>query len=153
MSSSNLLRSNSLANNLSIHCDMYRLTFLNCGKESPQKPIGWSHCAQNKSKTIYLLLLLVTPSCVTLWEPMTVASVPGILLARILDLGNHFLLQGIFLTQGLNPLLHCRWIVYCWATGKDPDQLEIQTGPLLTFFSVWGNYDSEKPYEKNESVC
>ena len=27
--------------------------------------------------------------------------------------GFHFLLQGIFLTQGLNPdLLHCRWILY-----------------------------------------
>ena len=29
----------------------------------------------------------------------------------------HFLLQGIFLTQGLNPhLLHYRQILYCWAT-------------------------------------
>ena len=29
----------------------------------------------------------------------------------------HFLFQGIFLTQGLNPcLLHCRWIFYHWAT-------------------------------------
>ena len=32
----------------------------------------------------------------------------------------HALLQGIFLTQGLNPyllnLLHCRWILYHWAT-------------------------------------
>ena len=33
--------------------------------------------------------------------------------------GCHFLLQGIFLTQGLNPcLLHCRWILYHWATGE-----------------------------------
>ena len=35
--------------------------------------------------------------------------------------GCHFLLQGIFLTQGSNPcllgLLHCRWILYCWAIG------------------------------------
>ena len=34
--------------------------------------------------------------------------------------GLHFLLQGILLTQGLNPglprLWHCRWILYCWAT-------------------------------------
>ena len=31
----------------------------------------------------------------------------------------HFLLQGIFPIQGLDLLwlLHCRWIVYCWATG------------------------------------
>ena len=36
--------------------------------------------------------------------------------------GYHALLQGIFLTQGLNPhllwLLHCRQILYCLATGK-----------------------------------
>ena len=40
--------------------------------------------------------------------------------------GCHFLLQGIFLTQGLNPgLLYCRQIVYClshqllfWKTGE-----------------------------------
>ena len=31
--------------------------------------------------------------------------------------GSHSLLQGIFPTQGSNPgLLHCRWILYCWAT-------------------------------------
>ena len=31
--------------------------------------------------------------------------------------GCHFLLQGIFPTQGSNPcLLHCRWLLYCWAT-------------------------------------
>ena len=34
----------------------------------------------------------------------------------------HFLLQGIFPTQGLNSwllgcLLPCRWLLYCWATG------------------------------------
>ena len=36
--------------------------------------------------------------------------------------GSHALLQGIFTTQGLNPhllhLLHCGWILYCWATGE-----------------------------------
>ena len=36
----------------------------------------------------------------------------------------HFLLQGIFLTQGSNPhllsILHCRWTLYCWATGESP---------------------------------
>ena len=34
------------------------------------------------------------------------------------------LLQGIFLTQELNPCLlqlwHCRWIFCCWATGEAP---------------------------------
>ena len=32
-------------------------------------------------------------------------------------MGCRFFLQGIFLTQGSNPhLLHCRQILYCWAT-------------------------------------
>ena len=35
--------------------------------------------------------------------------------------GCHRLLQGIFLIQGLNPgLLHCRQILYHWATGEAP---------------------------------
>ena len=37
-------------------------------------------------------------------------------------MGCHFLLQGIFLTQGSKPcllgLLHCRQILYCWYTGE-----------------------------------
>ena len=41
------------------------------------------------------------------------SSVHGILQARILEWVSCCLLQGIFLTQGLNPgLLHCRWILY-----------------------------------------
>ena len=36
--------------------------------------------------------------------------------------GLPFLSQGIFLTQGWDQhllcLLHCRWILYCWATGE-----------------------------------
>ena len=36
--------------------------------------------------------------------------------------GFHLLLQRIFLTQGSNPcslhLLHCMWILHCWATWK-----------------------------------
>ena len=35
--------------------------------------------------------------------------------------GLHFLLQGIFLTQGSNLcFLHCRWILYHWATWEAP---------------------------------
>ena len=34
----------------------------------------------------------------------------------------HGFLQGIFLTQGSNPcFLHCRQILYCWATGEAPE--------------------------------
>ena len=44
--------------------------------------------------------------------PWTI-QVLGILQARILEWGSLSLLQGIFLTQGLNPgLPHCRWILY-----------------------------------------
>ena len=48
--------------------------------------------------------------------------------------GCHALLQGIFLTQGSNPhflrLLHCRQILYRWATGKAGNMY--CTVPLIT---------------------
>ena len=54
----------------------------------------------------------------TLWT--AACQVPlsmGVSQARILERVCHFLLQGIFLTQGLNLgllcLLHCRQILYC----------------------------------------
>ena len=41
------------------------------------------------------------------------SSVPGILQAKNTGVGCHFLLQGIFPTQGSNPgLPHCRQILY-----------------------------------------
>ena len=46
------------------------------------------------------------------------SSVYGISQTRILEWGCHFLLQGIFLTQGSSPqllhLLYRRQILYCW---------------------------------------
>ena len=63
------------------------------------------------------LKVLAIQSCPTLCDPMDCnlpgSSVHGILLARILEwIASHSLLQGIFLTQGLNPgLLHCRQIL------------------------------------------
>ena len=58
--------------------------------------------------------VLVSQLCLTLYDPMDcsppVSSVHGILQTRV---GCHFLLQGIFLTQGLNlGLLHCRQFLY-----------------------------------------
>ena len=60
--------------------------------------------------------VLVTQSCPTVCNPVDCSplgsSVHGILQARILE-GCHFLLQGIFPTQGLNSgLLHCWQILY-----------------------------------------
>ena len=47
------------------------------------------------------------------------SSVHEISQARILEWVANALLQGIFPTQGTNPyLLHCRWILYHWATGE-----------------------------------
>ena len=56
-------------------------------------------------------------SCPTLCDPMDHnppgSSVHGILQVRILEQVCHFLLQGIFPTQGPNPgLLHCRQVLY-----------------------------------------
>ena len=61
----------------------------------------------------------------SLWHfncSLPVPSVHRIFQARELDQGCHFLLQGIFLTQGSKPcllcLLHCRQILYHWAIGE-----------------------------------
>ena len=58
-------------------------------------------------------------SCPTLWDPMDCSppgsSVHGILQARILGVGYHFLLQGFFLTQGLNP---CLFSLLQWQAGS-----------------------------------
>ena len=65
----------------------------------------------------------------------SVSSVHGILLA---DTGVvcHSLLQGLFLTQGLNSgLLHCRWILY---------QLSYERSPGIDQFIVENKL---KPYE------
>ena len=61
--------------------------------------------------------VLVTQLCPTLCNPRD-CSPPGssvyeISQVKILGVGCHSVLQGIFLTQGLNPgLLHCRQILY-----------------------------------------
>ena len=75
--------------------------------------------------------------CPTLWEPMECrlpgSSVHGILQARILE-WVATILPGIFLTQGLNPhllqLLHCRHILYRWATREAPAHMYTQTSNL-----------------------
>ena len=63
---------------------------------------------------------LVAKSCPTLatpWRSPPGSSVHGIFPGKNTGVGCHFLLQGIFLTEGLNPgLLHCRRILYHWGT-------------------------------------
>ena len=63
---------------------------------------------------------MAAQSCLTLCDPMDCilpgSSIHGDFLGKNTGVGCHFLLQGIFKTQGLNPhllcLLHCRWILY-----------------------------------------
>ena len=72
----------------------------------------------------------ISQSCPTLCNPINYSpwgfSVHGIFQARILEKiptlsRGSPLLQGIFLTQGLNPcLLHCRQTLYIWATREAP---------------------------------
>ena len=66
--------------------------------------------------------------CLTLYDPMDCSppdsSVHGNSPSENTGVGCHSLLQGIFLTQGLNlGLLHCGQILYIWAT-KEPSQKE-----------------------------
>ena len=61
--------------------------------------------------------VLVAQSCPTLCDSMDYgppgSSVHGDSPGKNTGVGCHFLLQGIFLTQGSNPdLLHCRQILY-----------------------------------------
>ena len=67
--------------------------------------MGWP----NWSSSVYFLCS-VAQSCVTLCDPMDCSlpgsSVQGILQAKNTGVGCHFLLQGIFSTQGLNPHLN-----------------------------------------------
>ena len=71
------------------------------------------------------VLCLVTQSCLTLCNPMDCSppgySVHGDSPGKNTGVGCHFFLQGIFLTQGLNPgLLHCRQILYCLSHQGSP---------------------------------
>ena len=66
-------------------------------------------------------------SCPTFCDPMDCSpqgsSVHGDSPGKNAGVGCHALLQGLFLTQGLNScllwLLHCRQILTCWVTGQD----------------------------------
>ena len=67
---------------------------------------------------ILCVCVLVAQSCPILCDPKDCClpgfSVPGIFSGKNTGVGCHFLLQGIFLTQGLNlGLPHCRKTLYC----------------------------------------
>ena len=59
-------------------------------------------------------------------------------------MGCHFLLQGIFLTQGLNPhLLHCKWILLPLSHLGSPFTLL-----LLLLLSRFSRADSVRPHRR-----
>ena len=62
---------------------------------------------------------VMSRACIYVDCSLPASSVHGILQARILE-RFHFHPWGTFPTQGLNPhhLLHCKWILYWWATRK-----------------------------------
>ena len=99
-------------------------------------------------------------SQVQLCDPMNCSlpgcSVHGISQATILLWGWHFLLQGIFPTQGSNPwllphILHCRWILYHWATWKAPSSLNTLVSEMeIIVISI---PPSKYWYENSTGLC
>ena len=81
------------------------------------------------------VLCLVTPSCLTLCNPLDCSppgsSVPGDSPDKNTRMGCHSLLQGIFPTQGLNPgLRHCRQILYHLSHQGSPKSQSVQIIPF-----------------------
>ena len=66
--------------------------------------------------------LVTSNSSVTLWPTPVRLPYPWGFSGKNTRVGCHFLLQGIFPSQGSNPgllcLLHCRQILYHWVPGK-----------------------------------
>ena len=85
----------------------------------PVRPISPSH-----NCSLISLHAKSHQSCQTFCNPnncsLPGSSVLGIFQARILKMGCHALLQGSFPTQGSDlHLLHCRQILYHWASWED----------------------------------
>ena len=78
--------------------------------------------------------VLVTQQCQAIDYSQPGSSAHGIPQVRILELGSHSLLQGIFLTQGWNPglLPHRRILYHLGHQGRLPAQVLIRWGPLLS---------------------
>ena len=88
-----------------------------------------------KLKSVFLLTkccccCIVVKSCPMFLQPHGLLSIRFLyawdFTGKHTGVGCHFLLQAIFPTQGLNPhlwcLLHCRWILYHWATRGAPQK-------------------------------
>ena len=80
-----------------------------------QIPLQLPHCCCCGLVTLSRVRLLAIP-----WTVAHRLLCPWDSPGKHTGVGCHFLLQGIFPTQGSNPgllcLLYCRWIIYYWAT-------------------------------------
>ena len=118
-------------------CPLYpkeKNSWLSCAMPGPvykrkNKKLTWAHTGcdildlssdHTMSKSKETCCCLVTKSCPTLWDPMDYscqAPRPWDFPGKNTGVSCHFILQGIFLTQVLNPLLLLgRWILYHWTT-------------------------------------
>ena len=84
-------------------------------------PVSQHQALMNIPSIICCCLLLFAKSCLTLlWSHRlqpTRLLCPWDFPGKNTGVGCHFLLQGIFPTQGSNPChLHCMWILYHWGT-------------------------------------
>ena len=87
-----------------------------------------SYKSRNKMFIFSLCVCSVTQSCLTLRNSLDCSlpdfSVHGIFQAKNTGIGCHFLLQGIFPTQGSNPsllcLLNCRQILLALSHWENP---------------------------------
>ena len=69
-----------------------------------------------RAQSLNCLWLFGTPWMVACQAPLSIGF-----LGKNTGMGWHFLLQGIFPTDGMNPcLLHCRQILSYWATWEAP---------------------------------
>ena len=107
----------------------------------------WSICSLFSSDMLFWLLF-ITNLCPTLCNPDGCSRLlcPWYFSGKNTGMGCHFLLQGIFPTQESSPhYLHCRQILYCWATREAhcPDYYSFKVNfkfsdiiPPILFFSI-----------------
>ena len=87
-------------------------------------------CVLSFFSHVWLFVTLRTVDCKLLcpWDS------PG----KNIGVGSHFLLQAIFLTQGLNSdIQQCRQILYCWATREDSFLSSVQFSSVQSLSHVW----------------
>ena len=128
----------------------WNITILELTKQGPQQlSQGWAKATRKRRKRFSLTALVVlTPLSLLFWPFRLSCCCCCLIISDISDslqphglqptrllrpwdspgqntgVGCHFLLQGIFPTQGSHPgLLHGRWILYHWATREAPSLL------------------------------